>query len=94
MQSPHMVQSRREGPPGARGWRPIEHARPAGASVPACACLFAPFHTKPEMQFRGRQGGGPEKQGLGADVTAPQAFADERFHGHGQQGQCKRRAYS
>ena len=32
------------------------------------------------MQFRGRQGGGPEKQGLGADVTAPQAFADERFH--------------
>ena len=46
------------------------------------------------MQFRGRQGGGPEKQGLGADVTAPQAFADERFHGHGQQGQCKRRAYS
>ena len=28
MQSPHMVQSRREGPPGARGWRPIEHAAP------------------------------------------------------------------
>ena len=28
MQSPHMVQSRREGPPGARGWRPIEPADP------------------------------------------------------------------